>query len=152
MSITTEAGSVYTIFGIDSIESVIDAVAGDENIEAYDAAVAAYQQELEDLLPEGWTIAGDVVYREVDAEDVDVDELREAARDISLDWALYGSPVEVAREEHEALAVAEREARRHRDRRDAAIRAARSAGRSRYSIARELGWNEQGVARVEERG
>lgn len=92
MSTTTNAGTVHTLFGFsEPISQAIDTAAGTFGDDFdLDAIAASYRADLAALLPQGWTIAGDEVYREVDADDIaDLDELREAARDIEIDWTAH---------------------------------------------------------------
>lgn len=92
MSTMTSAGTVHTIFGFsEPISEAFDAAA--DTFGDYfdlDAVAASYCADLQALLPQGWTIAGDEVYREADADDIaDLDELREAAADIEIDWTRH---------------------------------------------------------------
>lgn len=82
MTTTRHAGDVHTIFGIQSIITTIETLAGDHapDIDIYEAE-SAYTEYLENLLPYGWTISGNEVYRHVDAEDIDTDQARQAVRD-----------------------------------------------------------------------
>jgi hypothetical protein len=92
MSTTTHAGTVHTIFGFsepvsDALDGAADVFGEDFDL---DAIATGYRADLAALLPQGWTIAGDEVYREVDAQDIaDLDELREAAGDIEIDWTRH---------------------------------------------------------------
>lgn len=82
MTSTRHAGDVHTIFGIQSIITTIEKLAGDHapDIDIY-TAEDAYTEYLENLLPYGWTVSGNEVYRHVDAEDIDTDQVRDQVRD-----------------------------------------------------------------------
>lgn len=82
MTTTRHAGDVHTIFGIQSIITTIEKLAGDHapDIDIYEAE-SAYTEYLENLLPYGWTVSGNEVYRHVDAQDIDTDQVRQCVRD-----------------------------------------------------------------------
>lgn len=82
MSTTRHAGDVNAIFGINTITHTIETLAGDHapDIDMH-AAEAAYIGYLETLLPYGWTVSGNEVYRHVDAEALDADQVRQSVRE-----------------------------------------------------------------------
>ena len=93
MSTTTHAGTVQIIFGFsEPISQDIDAARDTRYDEMYDldAIAAWYQDKLQALLPQGWTINGDEIYRDLNSDDItNLDQLRKGAGSIRIDWARH---------------------------------------------------------------
>lgn len=85
MATTIQAGTVHSIFGIDSIDAVVSAIVGDFRAD-YDTGKLAEMitADREALLPDGWTIHGDIVIRDVDAPDLP-ETWRESLLDAEVD-------------------------------------------------------------------
>jgi hypothetical protein len=149
MATTTQAGTVYTIFGIDSIASTIAASVGDF-AEDFDLPTLenTYRDQLEALLPDGWTIAGDEVYRVDWAEDIeDRDELRAEAAQVDLDYSKTDMADWLTKAQSE-LHEAEERTKELRERRDRLVHIVTEGGMSGYRAAQILGISETSVSKI----
>lgn len=83
---TTHVASIDKIIDTASIRAAIIAMAGNHTDELHILeAVADYRDYLCSLLPLGYTIHGDEIYRETDAEEIDLDDVRERIQFEQLD-------------------------------------------------------------------
>lgn len=83
---TTHVASIDKIIDTASIRAAIIAMAGDHTDKLHILeAVADYRDYLCSLLPLGYTIHGDEIYRETDAEEIDLDDVRERIQFEQLD-------------------------------------------------------------------
>jgi hypothetical protein len=149
MATTSQAGSVHTIFGIDSISGVIAAAVGDFAGD-YDLHVLEdrYRDQLESLLPDGWTIHGDDVFRAVGAEDIeDRDELRAQAAEVDTDFSRDDMAGWLEKAQRD-LVEAEQRTKELRARRDQLVRIALEGGMSGYRAAQVLGISETTVGKI----
>lgn len=149
MTATPHAGSVQAIFGIDSIPGVIAAAVGDR-AGHYDlpALESRYRDQLESLLPDGWTIRGDDAYRTPDAEEIEeLDELRARAAEIDTDFSRDDMAGWLENAQRELL-EAEQRTKELRARRDQVVRIALEGGMSGYRAAQVLGVSETTVGKI----
>jgi hypothetical protein len=94
MTTTTEAGTTLTVFGTD-VTGTILAIVGDHAADFdLEAAANGYRDYLAGFLPDGYTISGYQVVKDVDAPHLDRAALREAVADDTdgFDISKYAKP------------------------------------------------------------